>query len=78
MATPRTQWDPRSEMAKDAVEAMEVAQEEPRRIVILSCGHWEHRVHPTEIDVNGQRMTYCIRDRQQVRVLQECGLGYES
>ena len=73
MVSPRTTWDPRSEMAANAVEGMAAEpQPEPRRIIILSCGHWDHL--PINEHAYLQEMAYCVRDRQSVRVLQVCDL----
>lgn len=77
MATERTTWDPRSAMAEEAVEAMAIKDWEPpeaRRIIILVCGHWEHRALPVKLEEDGHKMAYCFRCREHIRVLGEVGL----
>ena len=71
MATQRITWDPRSELAERAVEAMEAEEprQEPRQIMILSCGHWEFGNRGETAEVNGQERAWCFRDRQNVRLL---------
>ena len=68
----RTIWDPRSAMAEEVIEVMggqtEEAPAEPRRVVILACGHWDHfdRLHHNSVS---QPMAWCFRHRQDERVL---------
>lgn len=78
MAT-HTTWDPRSAMAEEAVEAMEgrvalADREEPRQIMVLSCGHWEWWNIGETSETNGQEMAWCFRDRENVRLLKVVNL----
>ncbi len=65
----RTTWDPRSELAERAVEAMEAPQDEPRQVMILACGHWEWWNLSETSETNGQEMAWCARDSHPSRLL---------